>query len=217
MWTAPACCNVTVTHDDGAFEPTAEESDGEEALRRMVGGCPWLMGVLGTLRQAQLPDAWVGAGAIRDLVWGERYGSGFDPLTVRDVDVVYFDPQDLSRERDDRATARLAGLRPDVPWEARNQAAVHTWYQGKFGGMPVDPLPSIEAAVATWPETATAVAVRLGASDEVEVCAPLGLRDLLGGVWRRNAVRVSLDRSLARLARHRPAQRWPGVRVVPPA
>jgi hypothetical protein len=61
-----------------------------------------------------------------------------------------------------------------------------------------------------------AVAVRLAGDDRIEVCAPLGLTDLLGGVWRRNPRRVSLDRSRARLARHRPEQRWPGVTVIPP-
>jgi hypothetical protein len=93
---------------------------------------------------------------------------------------------------------------------------VHTWYAQKFGGEPVPPLRSIAEAVATWPETATAVAVRLDARDELEICAPLGLTDLLDGVWRRNPSRASLDISLARLARHRPTERWPGVRVIPP-
>jgi hypothetical protein len=96
---------------------------------------------------------------------------------------------------------------------------VHTWYHAKFGGEPVAALASIADAVATWPETATAVAVRLpaGGDARIEVCAPLGLADLLGGVWRRNPRRVSLDVSLARLARHQPARRWPGVSVIPPA
>ncbi|MEH1057510.1 nucleotidyltransferase family protein [Micromonospora sp. CPCC 206171] len=62
---------------------------------------------LGVVRDCGLPDAWIGAGAIRDLVWGERYGDGFDPSSVRDVDVVFLDAADLSRDNDDRATRRL--------------------------------------------------------------------------------------------------------------
>jgi hypothetical protein len=186
-------------------------------LVRLVRSDGWLMRVLVTVRASDLPDAWVGAGTVRDLVWGERYGSGFEPTEVRDVDVVYFDPHDLSRERDDRATEALRAAWPEVPWEARNQAAVHTWYARKFGGGPVAPFVSVAEAVATWPETATAVAVRLDMAGEVEVCAPLGLADLLDGVWRVNPRRVSRSTSLARLARHDPARRWPGVRVYPPA
>jgi uncharacterized protein len=174
-----------------------------------------MMGVLGTVRESGLPDAWVGAGALRDLVWGEFFGSGFDPAAVRDVDVAYFDPDDLSRDRDERATAALALLWPDPAWEAINQAAVHTWYANRFGGPVPPPLRSITEAIATWPETATSVAIRLDRAGDIEICAPYGLDDLLSGVWRRNPGRVSLQRSRERLARHRPAERWPGVTVVP--
>ena len=125
-------------------------------------------------------------------------------------------PDDLSRDRDEQATARLEQLWPHLPWEARNQAAVHTWYHDKFGGEPVPPLRSIADAISTWPETMTAVVVRLDPAGELSICAPYGLDDLLGGVWRRNPARISLERSRERLARHRPAQRWPAVRVIPP-
>jgi hypothetical protein len=181
---------------------TIAATDELARLRDIIGSSPWLMRVLATVRdvavrEATLPDAWVGAGVIRDLVWGQLYGRGFDPADVNDVDVAYFDADDLS-------------------WQARNQAAVHTWYALKFGGDPVEPLRSVADAVATWPETATALAVRLDPADHVVVCAPLGLTDLLSGIWRRNPRRVSLDVSLARLARHKPAERWPGVQVIPP-
>jgi uncharacterized protein len=185
-------------------------------LEALIRSSDWMMRVLATVRDAHIPDAWVGAGAVRDLVWGELYGSGFRPGEVRDVDVPFFDPADLGRDNDDRVTQRLHDRWPDVPWEARNQAAVHTWYDRKFGGDPVAPLTSIADAVGTWPETATALAVRLDGDDRIEICAPLGLADLLGGVWRRNPRRVSVDVSLARLARHRPEQRYPGVTVIRP-
>jgi hypothetical protein len=96
-------------------------------------------------------------------------------------------------------------------------AAVHTWYADRFGGGEVEPLVSIDDAVGTWPETATAVAVRVTADDVIEVCAPLGLADLLDGVWRRNPRRMSVERSRGRLERHQPRKRWPGVTVIPPA
>jgi hypothetical protein len=182
-------------------------------LESIIRSDDWFMEVLGTVRQAGIPDAWVGAGVVRDLVWS---GPEFRPADVRDVDVAFFDPADLSRAGDERVTARLTGLDPRVPWEATNQAAVHTWYPAFFGTGPVDPLTSIADGVTTWPETATAVAVRLAKTGELEICAPLGLDDLLNGVWRHNPRRCSRETSLARLARHNPAERWPTVTVVPP-
>ncbi|MGC4771082.1 nucleotidyltransferase family protein [Micromonospora sp. DT44] len=200
-----------------ATPPTVDEVlTGERELRELIGGNAWLTRALTVVRDSGLPDAWIGAGALRDLVWGVRYGDGFDPTTVRDVDVVFFDPARLSREDDRRATDRLVAAWSAPPWQARNQAAVHTWYASKFGGDPIAPYRSVAEAVATWPEYATAVAVRLPADGELEVCAPYGVADLLGGVWRHNPTRVDVPRSRQRLARHRPAQRWPGVTVVEP-
>ena len=186
-----------------------------EGLEVLIRSNEWLTHVLTTVRAARLSDAWVGAGALRDLVWGECFGSGFVPGDVRDVDVAFFDPLDPSRDSDRRATALLHKLDPQVPWEATKQAAVHTWYPAEFGGPEVPPLSSIAEAIGTWPETATAVAVRL-AAERIEVCAPFGLDDLLNGVWRHNPARVSPEQSAARLARHRPGHRWPGVTVIPP-
>ena len=103
----------------------------------------------------------------------------------------------------------------DLPWEATNQAAVHTWYHHYFGGAPVEPFSCVHDAIVTWPETATCVGVRRR-SGSVEICAPHGLADLIGGVWRVNPVRVTPAISRARLARQRVRARWPGVTVVPP-
>ena len=173
---------------------------------------PWLMRALVAVADSGLPDAWIGAGAIRDVIWGRR-GGRFDPATVRDVDVPFFDAADLSPGCDQAAQRQLEEL-VEAPWEAVNQGAVHTWYHRYFGGDPVPPFASVHDAVATWPEYATCVAVRLGSAG-LEVCAPHGLDDLLGGVWRTNPARVSAATAAERLARQR--GRWPGVRFVEPA
>ncbi|MFD6756296.1 nucleotidyltransferase family protein [Micromonospora gifhornensis] len=54
------------------------------------------------------------------------------------------------------------------------------------------------------------MAIRLDAHDHIAVCAPHGL----DGIWRPNPTRVSPENSRQRLARHRPTQRWPRVRVI---
>ena len=189
---------------------------GERDVARLTGLLlrePWFARALGAVAASGLPDAWIGAGAIRDVVWGQLHGE-FSPDLVRDVDVAYFDPADLSAERDVKAQETLA-LLADLPWGATNQAAVHTWFHHYFGGAPVEPFGCVHDAIATWPETATCVGVRNGPG-AVEVCAPHGLADLLRGVWRVNPVRVTPAISRARLARQRAAARWPGVTVVPP-
>lgn len=172
---------------------------------------PWLVEALDAVAASSLPDAWVGAGVLRDVVWGRRNG-GFRPETVKDIDVVFLDPHDRGEERERAAEHELAAL-ADRPWEVTNQAAVHLWYHRVFGGAPVPAFTSIHDAVATWPEFATSVAIRRSAG-ALEVCAPHGLADLLGGVWRRNPTRVGVAFSRARLERQRVRQRWPSVTVV---
>jgi hypothetical protein len=90
---------------------------------------------------------------------------------------------------------------------------VHTWYPARFG-VEVEPLTSTLDGIATWPETATAVAVRLGPAGTLEVAAPYGLDDLLDGVWRRNPRRVTAAEAARRLEGKQPSVRWPSVVVV---
>lgn len=191
--------------------PGPEPSEAAR-LTELLLAEPWLVRTLDAVAASGLPDAWVGAGAIRDVVWGRLYGR-FSPDSVRDIDVAFFDLADISPARDAAAQGALSGL-ARLPWEATNQAAVHTWYHLYFGGRPVEPFTSVHDAVATWPETATCVAVRWGALSGLEVCAPHGVTDLLSGVWRINPARVTPEVSRERLARQRIQDKWPGVTVV---
>lgn len=182
-------------------------------LIRIVRGTEWLMRALRVARELDLPDWCIGAGALRNAVWDAVHGYEV-ASPPRDVDLAYFDPDHLEAERDHALEARLRARDRSLPWEVTNQAGVHLWFEEVFGH-PVEPLTSIEAAVATWPETATAVAVSLTADDEIRVLAPLGLDDLLGVVVRRNPARVSVDTYRRRIREKRYAERWPRVRVIP--
>ncbi len=188
-------------------------ADLAETLRRLLLASPWHCRALDAVAACPAADAWIAAGAIRDLVWDERFGHGFDPARVKDVDVVFFDPTDLRPEHDTGVESALRRIAPEFEWEAKNQAAVHLWYPGRFGS-DVEPLHSIADAVATFPETASAVAARRPAG-ELEICAPLGLDDLFNGIWRRNPRRVSAAEAAARLARKNVGERWPRVRIAP--
>jgi hypothetical protein len=183
-----------------------------DELERLIRGCPWLVRVLEAARDCGPPDWWVGAGVLRDLVWDGLHG-GFDPGRVKDVDLAFFDPDDFSEAREGAVEAALAARLPGVRWDAKNQAAVHTWYERVFG-YPVPPVASAAGGVATWPETATAVAVRLDRGGALALTAPYGLRDLLTGVCRRNPERVSVERYHERLRAKHVATRWPRVRII---
>jgi uncharacterized protein len=188
-------------------------------LRELVLGSAWLTNLLRLVAALDLPDCWIGAGAVRDLVWDIRFGPGFDPASIADVDVVFFDADDLSAKQEHAVERTLRKKEPSVEWDVKNQARVHLWYEARFGGRAA-PLRSTTDGVATWPETATAVAVRLDGDGALEIAAPLGLDDLLDGIWRRNlgpsdTNRATEDEYQARIECKQPHVRWPAVTVLP--
>lgn len=173
-------------------------------LEAIVRASPDFMKWLRVAREC-CPAEWaVGAGALRNLVWDHLTGRRNPPA---DVDVVFF--EGAAEEEVERCLrARL----PAVPWQVKDQALVHTWYERVFGYR-VEPLTSLEDAVGTWPEFCTSVAVRLRPDGALDVIAPYGLEDLFGVVLRRNPRRVSPEIFRRRLASKRIAERWPDVTI----
>jgi len=184
----------------------------EACLVAMVRSSAMLMRALEVARDVDPPDWLIGSGVIRSLVWDRLHG--FDhPTTPPDLDLAFFDPAALGEEREEEVRDALAAKAPEIPWDARNQAAVHLWYPDVFG-VAVEPLTSSADAVATWPETATAVAVRLLPDNSLRVVAPCGLDDLFGLVCRRNPRRVTVEEYRRRVHLKRIAERWPMVTIV---
>jgi len=181
------------------------------ALRAIAGRSDWFMRALRAARALGLPDWCIGAGAVRNLVWDHLHGHPA-PSPLADIDLAYFDadePPGMEREHQ----ARLALSSPELPWEVTNQAHVHHWFEQHFGHA-VPPLRSLPEAVASWPEYATAVGLRLLPDDTLDLIAPLGLADLFEMRVRRNPARVSLDTYRQRVATKQYGQRWPRVVVV---
>ncbi len=189
----------------------AKASPYEAEFRRIISRSAWFTEILEAVRNCG-PPGWLVGGVIRNLVWNRVHGYPAAAL-LKDVDVAYFDPEDLRPERDGAVEADLLTRHPNVPWEAKNQAAVHLWYEGNFG-FTIPPLLSSEDGIATNPETATSVGVRLLADGGLYIHAPLGLDDLFGLPLRRNPRRVTAEIFRRRVLEKRIVERWPKVRVI---
>ena len=181
-------------------------------LAAVVRRAPLLMEALRAARAVGAPDWLIGAGAIRDVVWDALHDRPLD-TPPRDVDLGFFDPGDLTPARDRAVEAALRARAPALPWDAKNQAAVHLWYPQKFG-FEVPPFHASGDAIATFPETATCVGLRLLDDDELLVVAPYGLDDLFGCVCRHNPARVPAAFYERRVAEKRWAERWPRLRYA---
>lgn len=188
------------------------EAMWQEQLQALVRGSDWFMAALRAAQSLDLPPWCIGAGAVRNLVWDALHGHA-RPSALTDVDLAYFDAGDLSTEHDAELQARLTGLAPVLPWEVTNQAGVHLWFEACFGHA-VQALSSLEEAIASWPEYATAVGIRLERDESLTVIAPLGLADLFEMRVRRNPRRVSVETYRQRVAQKNYAARWPQVSII---
>jgi len=181
-----------------------------DQLRQIARQSAWFMPALQAARGLGLRNWCIGAGAVRNLVWDHLHGHA-QPSALADIDLAHWDPTRPLVD-DARLQNQLAALAPELPWEVTNQAHVHTWFESVFGHA-VAPLGSLREAVASWPEYATAVGLRLDAAGRLWVTAPHGLDDLFAMRVRRNPRRVSVDTYRARVAQKRYGERWPQVQV----
>ncbi len=168
---------------------------------------PWRRSVLEAVRQQHLPDWAVGAGFIRAAVWDALHGYR-DRTPLPDVDVLYFDRDDISREREAAIEDALARAMAGVPWSVRNQARMHL-----RNGDP--PYTDTADALRSWLETPTAVAIRIDDAGYPSLLAPFGTGDLTDMICR--PTRRGREKSAQYQERIRgknwPA-RWPRVRIL---
>jgi len=174
-------------------------------IASIIAQDPVGMKQLRAARSLGLPDWCIAAGFVRNRVWDHLHD--LEPTPLADIDVLYYDASDLSRETEQAFEARLATLEP-APWQVRNQARMHLWK-----GLPQHK--DTADSMIYWLETVTAVGVRLEADDSLTVIAPIGTDDLLGLKCRPTAFgRSQLEEYKARIAAKRWRELWPKVEFL---
>jgi len=175
-------------------------------LAHLIETDSWRMEVLRTVAALGLPDWAIGAGFVRAAVWDTLTGK-LEPTPLPDIDVIYFDPADISRQRDERLLSILAATMPDIPWDLKNQARMHL----RNGDAPYR---DTMDALTYWLETPTCIAARLDDAGRVSILAPHGVEDLLAlRVRPTAAARTKMDQYRARMAKKKWAGLWPGLVV----
>ncbi len=133
------------------------------------------------LQQQNLNEGYLAAGFVRNFAWDLMHGYA-EKSQLNDVDVIYFDADDLSETVEAKIEQKLSRMMPTVHWQVRNQARMHHRNQ--------DPpyLSSIDA-MGYWPEKETAVAARLNTRGEVELVSAFGFDSLFQGQITSNPKR----------------------------
>lgn len=120
------------------------------------------------VRQLNLPDCYIAAGFVRNMVWDHNH-SKLTPLN--DVDVIYYDKNELSEALCFEYERRLQSMLPAFTWQVRNQARMHERNGDEQYSSSVD-------AMSYWPEKETAVALRVNGHDEIECTSAFGFDSL---------------------------------------
>jgi hypothetical protein len=186
--------------------------DQHERIRSAILASPLLRPIIDGWDNVALPDCWLVAGAIAQTVWNRTFDL---PSThgISDIDIVYFDSDDLTENGEARQAGRIRAAFSHLPvWiDVKNEARVHMWYEAKFGHQ-IMPYTSTAEAITTFPTTATAIGVK-PIGDSLLLNAPFGADDLVNGVVRANKKQITREIYDAKTARW--ISVWPDLSVVP--
>ena len=143
----------------------------ETDVIRLIQSDEYMMDILQAVRKIDLPDWWICAGFVRSKIWDTLHG--FHQRTeLPDVDVIYFDNANIGEDNEKAIECVLAGMMPNAPWSVKNQARMHVLNQ-------LPPYKSSEDAISKFPETATALGVKLDMTKHLILSSPWGLNDVL--------------------------------------
>ncbi len=91
---------------------------------------------------------------------------------LQDIDVIYFDPSNTDESEEKVLEDKLRKVLPDVPWSVKNEARMHLINK-------LLPYKSSEDAISQFPETVTALGLKLDEQGEPMLTAPHGIQDVL--------------------------------------
>ena len=165
--------------------------------------------ILSRWRHLELTQSWLVAGCLFQTVWNLQ--SGRQPgSSIKDYDIFYFDPNDLSSDAEAHAEAHVNSLLGDlgVDVEVANQARVHTWYPEHFG-QPYPTLSTVEEGIDRFLVLETCVGIRPD-----EIYAPHGVDGIYAGTLTPNPLTPYPELFSRKVESYR--QRWDWLNVQVP-
>ncbi|MCQ6562931.1 nucleotidyltransferase family protein [Paenibacillus mendelii] len=165
-----------------------------------------MMDDLRRVRGLELPNSFVAAGYIRNYVWDRLHNYDYR-ATHSDIDVVYYDSDFPEEQRDQALEQSLIDATGNEKWSVKNQARMHI----RNNEAAYD---SVYDALSRWPETATAIGVRLEWNDELSLCCPYGLDDLFRLIVRRSPLFSDQAYYRSRITAKQWQRLWPNLAII---
>ena len=142
----------------------------EEAIVKQIQADPEMMTVLAIIRDLDLVDSWLAAGAVRNFIWNQLSGKPWFDATT-DLDLVFYDPE-ISYEETLQIEQELKKTYPQYAWEVKNQVYMHSHNPN------TQSYQSATDAIAKYPERCTAIAARLNEQGHLDLFLPYGTADI---------------------------------------
>ncbi len=181
----------------------------EKDILELIKNDEWMMNILRAARSLNLPDWWIGAGFVRSKIWDYLHVYT-ESTPLPDIDVIYFDPDNLAESLEKEFDAQLTKLIPGQKWSSKNQARMHVTKGDQ-------PYTSAAEGLSKWSEIPTCIGVRLLSNDELSLVAPWGIDDFNQLTIRSNpACKSNPQLFIERMKVKNWTQTWPKLKIIWP-
>ncbi|VAW90415.1 hypothetical protein MNBD_GAMMA17-1438 [hydrothermal vent metagenome] len=149
-----------------------------EIISRWILGDKFRLECLRAAESTLNYEWYLSAGFVRNLVWDKLQGN--EKVTpLNDIDLIYFDPSNISPNQDIEIENELVKSMPGSNWSVKNQARMSLKHgHNSYGGC-------IEA-MSYWPEIQTAVAVTITKKGAISVRSPFPACEVIRLAATRN-------------------------------
>ncbi|HAO64599.1 TPA: hypothetical protein DCQ44_01300 [Candidatus Taylorbacteria bacterium] len=179
----------------------------EQDILNLIEQDAWMMYVINIAAKLELPDWVIGAGFVRNKIWDHLCGHKKEKVDTRDIDLVYFDQNGNGWEADNKLSEELR-KKTGLIWEIKNEVYMHE----RNGLLPYT---STADAISKWPETVTAIGVKLNKEGKLELVAPYGIGDLINFVVRPTPnFRGGIEEVKTRMLQKKWQEKWPKITLV---
>ncbi len=148
---------------------TMSKEEQEKFIISIIENNTSVYNILSILRNEN-ESLYLGGGVVRNIIWDYLHGFN-DPTPIEDVDVMYYDSQNVDKAFDMKIENHLKAIKPNTLWSVKNQGRMHIANNEQQYS-------SLEDALTKFPETVSAILVRLKKDNSYEFIAPFGYDDL---------------------------------------
>lgn len=144
-----------------------------------------LMMILDYIYELNLPNFYIAAGSVFQTIWN-YYDKKPLNLGIRDIDVIYYDSNNLSKEYEEELENKIIkhfrSLNLNYEIDIHNEARMHLWKK-ENENKDINQYKNSEDAIDQWIATVHSIGITKE-DDNIRVYAPYGLSDIFSRTIR---------------------------------